>query len=317
MSTFQSASQSTHVSQAIPRVVAMVNQKGGVGKTTTLANIGGLAALKMRVLMIDLDPQGNLFRDIGYDKNDGRALLGAILGTSSQLPILKEVRPNLDVVPGGIALASLGPLQAGNRAATNGHDLGDLLFNLLDPISDEYDLILIDTPPGDLVILEAALEISKFAIIPTRSDDASIDGVELLGNTFAHIKNTRNPELVLAGVIMFAIGSQSRRIARLVRDSLESIVDGTAPVFETRVRYQETVAIDARRRGKLFHELEEVAATEKPELLKDLRSRTATSDRSKYLLSSSQDKVASEFEKLTQEVLLRIQQVEAEETQNA
>ena len=91
---------------AIARTVAIEQGKGGVGKTSLVANVGGLAAAAgVRTLIVDLDPQGNIARDLGFPPSDGQALFNAF-ATGGSLPVLKDVRPNLDVCPAGQPLAT-------------------------------------------------------------------------------------------------------------------------------------------------------------------------------------------------------------------
>ena len=105
----------TAISKQIPNTIAFANGKGGVGKTSLSANCGGLAAAGgWRVLILDLDPQGNLARDLGYDVADGQDLLNALI-TGTEPPLLKDVRPGLDVVPGGPTLADIQGLMFSTR----------------------------------------------------------------------------------------------------------------------------------------------------------------------------------------------------------
>src|SRR4051812_11289724 len=137
------------MSTAIHQVCSVVNGKGGALKTSLVANVGALcAAAQYRTLLVDLDPQGNLGLDLGYyDRGDrGAGLLDAMSPRRRPLNILREVRPNLDIVPGGPELR----VWAG-YAMTMGPDeqrfLG--LRNAMATVAGEYDLILVDCPPGD------------------------------------------------------------------------------------------------------------------------------------------------------------------------
>lgn len=315
-SIFEGTGTSGYKSRAIPRVVTVCNQKGGVGKTTVVSNLGGILAEKIRVLVIDLDPQGNLRRDFGYKENDGKKLMSAFLGLA-ELPILKNVRPNLDVIPSGIAMASLPMSVMANRSA-GGPDLGEMLYSLIEPIADDYDLILIDTPPGDLLILEAALQVSKYVVITTKPDEGSKDGVKFLGQTFSTARN-RNPELLLLGVVLFAIGERTRRMYTDTRRDISEMLGESAEVFNSAIKDLSSGGVDSRKRGLLFHELEGAAEAERVARLKALRNKAPGEriDGSGNLYSSNPASFAQEFEDLAQEVLTRIAAIEAAELEDS
>ena len=134
--------------RAIDRVISLANGKGGVGKTTTAANIGGYVALAgSRVLLIDLDPQGDLARDLGYDRQTGREFFQALIAGTPPM-ILRDVRENLDVIPGGQDLEDIQGLMVSRSSRSDAGDFGDMLYAVLAPLADDYDLILIDTPAG-------------------------------------------------------------------------------------------------------------------------------------------------------------------------
>ncbi len=163
----------TAFNKQIPNTIAFANGKGGVGKTSLSANCGGLAAAGgWRVLILDLDPQGNLARDLGYDVADGQDLLNALI-TGTEPPLLKDVRPGLDVVPVAPTLADIQGLMFSRANRSHSDDdgepetLGDLLFRSLSGIAANYDLILFDTPPpGDVMILDAVLACCQGVVIP-------------------------------------------------------------------------------------------------------------------------------------------------------
>ena len=135
--------------RAIDRVVSLANGKGGVGKTTTAANVGGYVALAgSRVLMVDLDPQGDLARDLGYERQSGRELFQALIAGTEPM-ILRNVRENLDVIPGGQDLEDIQGIMLSRSSRSDAGDFGDMLYSVLAPLADDYDLILIDTPPGE------------------------------------------------------------------------------------------------------------------------------------------------------------------------
>lgn len=289
---------------AIPRTVVVSQGKGGVGKTSVTSNCAGLAAASgLRSLIVGLDPQGNVARDLGLEPEEGSDMFNAIL-TGKPLPVHRDVRPNLDVAPGGPALEDLSGVMF-SRTARGGAAITETLARSLGAIADQYDLILIDTPPGERVLVEAAMSVASAVLIPTRADDASIDGIARVAERFTAARET-NPDLQLAGVLLFAVGSRSRRLESSVRRIIEEIV-GEAPIFTARVRHLESAAVDARRKGLLVHELEDAAAADRQARLAALRSG-ATPEAA--LLVRNAEGLASDYEAVTRELLTRLAALE-------
>jgi chromosome partitioning protein len=290
---------------ALPRVLVVGQGKGGVGKTSLTANVAGLAAAAgHRVLAIDLDQQANLARDLGYEADDGEQLLDALEG-KSPLPVLANVRPRLDVVRGGPAVGDA-PGRALLRAARTGGDLADGLHCALEPVVGNYDIVLLDTPPGERALVEAALAVATYLVIPTRADDASIDGLELLAQRFAAARD-RNPDLRLLGVALFAVNARSKRLTEATRASITELLGGVAPVFTARIRHMESAAVDARRQGLLIHELEPVAARAAKSRLAALRAKTRPTDE---LLVRDVSGLAADYAALAAEILTRVTELE-------
>ena len=292
---------------SINRTVTIAQGKGGVGKTSLTSNIGGLAAAAgYRTLIVDLDQQGNIARDLGFLPDSGDNLLSS-LATASPLPLRQEVRERLDVVPGGPAIGDVAAL-FGSRAQRGGADLGTVLETKLAAIAENYDLILLDTPPGDRIIVNSALSVSRDVVIPTRMDEASIDGVSRIAERFIDVRD-RNPDLRLAGVVLFAITSRTTRLERDVRDALSEILGDAAPVFNTRIRHLDSAAADARRRGLLVHELEHAALGDRAARIDALRHGKKPVN---GLYARDASGLAADYSDLTRELLTRIGALETE-----
>lgn len=289
----------------LARVVVVAQGKGGVGKTSLTANVAGLAALAgSRVLAVDLDQQGNLARDLGYDPGDGEPLLQAFVG-GRPVPVLADVRPGLDVVPGGPAVGDLLGI-AFARSGRGGKDLADVLRASLEPVVGEYDLILVDTPPGERLLVEAALTVASYVVVPTRPDEASLDGLERVAERCVAAR-ARNPELALLGVCLFGVGSRSRRLTDSAREAVAELLGGSAPVFDAQVRHLEAAAVDARRQGLLVHELEAAATSARRSRLAALRARRRPDD---DLLTRDATGLAEDYTALAREIISRIGQLE-------
>lgn len=256
---------------ASPRVVAVANGKGGVGKTSITCNVGALAAAgDLRVLLVDWDPQGNMARDLGYPRSDGQAVVNALV-SGSPLPILEGVRENLDVVAGGPALIDIVSLAWARAQRDSKVTVGTLLAASLDPLVERYDLVLIDTPPGDAPLIEAALRVAGALLIPTKVDEGSLDGLEMIAQRFLAARE-HNPDLQLAGVALFDVEQQATRMDREARASIVEMIGETAPIFSARIRHLASAGRDSRLNGKVIHELEELVPQQAKARLDALRA---------------------------------------------
>lgn len=278
----------------------MGNAKGGVGKTSIVANVAGIAAVAgWRVLAIDLDPQGNLGTDLGYQKqpenDEGASLVGAVREATPVQRIF-GVRPGLDVVPGGPAFADA----ITDLAASPG-----TLARIIDPLAVLYDLVLIDCPPAGGPIVDAALIASKWLVCPVRADMASLDGVQLMARRFGPIRQSLNPELELLGVVLFDFARNATAILRDVRATLDADLGGVAPVLPGPIRRSERSAFDMRRLGLLAHEYEEryIEAERVPLAERIAASRTGDAA-PRY--SSSAPGLAADYLSLANAILQRV-----------
>jgi len=287
---------------AMDRVIAMVNDKGGVGKTTLVSNLlGQLAAAGYRVLGVDLNRQANMSDDLGYRgragvDDQGEQLYEAIRRPDKNTLVAHEVRPNLWVVPGGRELAALTPLitmnmQQEGRAAYLG------LAAALAPLAADYDLILIDSPPENIVLVDLALASARWTIMPTRSDTGGLIGMQLTAERFRTAREI-NPNLGLLGVVLFATLSGARAIHAEVKEDVAAAFGGQSPMLSSTIRYSERVARDARRAGKLAHELE-IEAAAQPAFWESLREGRKPVARHSAATAS----VSADFRALAGEVL--------------
>lgn len=242
----------------LDRTIAVINGKGGVGKTSITANLAGLiAAAGYRVLAVDLDPQGNLARDLGY-KNDtrndnGRGLLAAVTIGHALVPVA-DVRPGLDVVCGGAQVGEMAG--ALHNRSTRGVAVAAAVRDALALIASGYDLILLDCPPGEQSLQQMALTAAEWALIPTKSDAASLDGLVRVAELFGSVRASTNPDLRLLGVVLFGVGASAKRIAEAARAAVAQDLGDPALVFDTRIRHVEGAAVNTRDLGRLVHEIE-------------------------------------------------------------
>lgn len=244
------------MSTAIPSVLAIANAKGGAGKTSVVANVGGVAAASdYRVLLCDLDPQGNLERDLGYRarSDKGESLVEALrTGRAERVTVLRGVRENLDVIAGGVQLEDWQAIATSpGRAAT----ASTALTSLLGTLAAEYDLVLLDCPPGNRLLQQQALTAARFVVIPSRADAASIDGVEGVATVFDLVESV-NPEVEALGVVLFGITTSASAVRRKAENDVARTFGTPDVLFRTAIRHSEKVAQDCRERGQLVIEYE-------------------------------------------------------------
>lgn len=299
---------------ALGRVVAVINGKGGVGKTSIAANLSGqLARADYRILAVDLDLSGNLKLDLGYVghplDDDGKGLVDAIW-SGNTLPVIESVRDGLDVVPGGKNLEVLAALSLSPLAADlPGGGVAPAFAERLAALADGYDLVVLDGAPGNPILQDMALVAARYVLIPTKTDAAGWGGLRMVG---PRVKKARevNPALTYLGVVLFAHQSNASRVLANTRARLEEVAD-VVPLFDSFVRHSETAAHDCRSRGQLAHELARDAADNQREILETLRARR--SDNVIALpgrLSGTAGSLAGDYAQLAREVLVRISEIE-------
>lgn len=256
----------------LDRVVAVINGKGGVFKTSIVSSMGGLlAAAGWRVLLVDFDIQGNLSEDLGLADitDEGKHQLD-VIPTAQPFRPKPTGRENLDVVTGGEYLQDLESLMKGRQGRDPQwmHSLAESLAG----VQDDYDLILIDCPPGIEVLQIMALVAARYVVIPTRADAGSRKGMRAVARRFVAAR-AQNPDLMLLGVVRTGITVSAKRIRDDVRREIAEDLGGAAPVFETCIRYAESPAKAVRDAGRLPHELEPDAQRMQKARLERLRER--------------------------------------------
>ncbi|MDR2412838.1 MAG: ParA family protein [Rickettsiales bacterium] len=181
------------------KIIAFANQKGGVGKTTTAINIGAsLAAIKKRVLLIDLDPQGNAGTGLGFIRAaHPQNVYGVIMGTASAADnILSTAVPGLHILPSNPSLsgAEAELLDMDNREYRLRDSLGQ--------VREHYDYILLDCPPALGYLTLNAFTTANFVIVPLQCEFFALEGVQHLVNTISEVRKNWNPELEILGVLL-------------------------------------------------------------------------------------------------------------------
>lgn len=194
------------------QIIAIANQKGGVGKTTTAVNLAAsLAASGYRVLGIDLDPQGNATSSIGITEFTSSSYDLFMEGAMS--PIGTQI-DGLDFIPGSIDSAAL------ERQLAGADDANFRLRSALTEIEDRYDFVVIDTPPGLGFLTVNALVAADHVIVPVQSEYLALEGLNLMLATVERIKEDLNPELNLS--ILLTMFDPRLKLARAVDDDIRT-----------------------------------------------------------------------------------------------
>ena len=210
-------------------IITIANHKGGVGKSTTAANLGAaMADQGINTLLIDMDPQASLTQALGIDLEDYYNLAG-VMGSSKPgtVPIrsaIKPVKDKLSIIPANLDLAST-EIGLVNRLGRE-----NVLKNALDHL-DGYDMIIIDTPPSLSLLTVNALAAADYVVIPTLPQAADLRGLQLIINTIDDIKQAINPQLQIMGVL---ITQHSDRLIHH-REALELLEGWEINVFNTRI----------------------------------------------------------------------------------
>lgn len=232
------------------KIIAIAQQKGGTGKSTTAHAIGaGLARRGERVLFVDLDPQGNLSYILGADQTGATAL--DVLTSKATARKARQKITGADALPGigCAAIIPASPYLAGADQTLTGTRREYLLAEALKPIIGEYDYCILDTPPALGILTVNALAAADRVIIPCLPDVLSIQALGQIADTIAGIKATCNPRLKTAGVLITKYTPRQN----LTRDT-EKILAAAAEKIGThllKTRIRETVSIrEAQAMGK-------------------------------------------------------------------
>lgn len=292
---------------SLQRVITFATGKGGTGKTSCAANVAGLAAAAgWRTLLIDFDPQGNCAIDLGYtDRTDDGAHIFAALANGVDLtPVLRDVRPNLDVIPGGERLDDLDDVVAG-RERRGGGGVG-LLQAALEEIAPDYDLIIIDTPPSRRsALVHLALAAARWVVVPTKTDRASIEGLRVLANQLV-VTRALNPDIEVLGVVLFGVKTSASVRRRNASEDINNVLGGAAPLFDSVIRDASAVSDESRDKGRLVHELAEVVHNAEPYWI------ALKEGRRPERVPGSAPALAEDYALLAQEMLTRIAAMEEE-----
>ncbi len=203
------------------KIISLVNQKGGVGKTTTSINLSAsLAVLGKKVLLIDLDPQGNATTGIGISKGDIDKSIYDVLTSKCTITeaITRTKYKRLEVIPATINLAGIDMEFFERSRQESNFAKGSQLKNKLLGIIDNYDYIIIDCPPSLGLLTTNALTASNSVIIPVQCEFFALEGIMQLLNTIMMAQKSLNPNLDIEGVLLTMLDSRTNLGFEVVED---------------------------------------------------------------------------------------------------
>lgn len=206
------------------RIIAIANQKGGVGKTTTAINLSAsLASLGKKVLALDLDPQGNMTSGLGVDKDRvENSVYDLIIGqTGIEECICKEVIENLDVLPSNINLS------AAEIELIGVENKEYIIRNEMEKVKERYDFVIIDCPPALSMLTINAMTTADSVLVPIQCEYYALEGLSQLIHTINLVQERLNPTLVIEGVVFTMYDARtnlSLQVVENVKDNLDQTI---------------------------------------------------------------------------------------------
>ncbi len=267
-----------------PTIIALSNQKGGVGKSTTCSNLGiGLAMQGKKVLVVDIDPQASLTISLGYPQPD--TLPVTITDLMKKIILDKAISPGegilhqkegVDLLPASIELAGL------EASMVNVMSRETILRQVLNEIGNPYDFILLDCMPSLGMLTINALAVADSVLIPVQAQYLSAKGLEQLLQTIAKVRRQINPNLRIEGILLTMVNSRTNN-ARDISNLIREIYGGKIKVFGTDIPLSVRAAeISAEGKSIFAHDPKGKVAAAYKELTQEVLANAKQRQRQKH-----------------------------------